>query len=349
MRPLPYFVLLAMLLGTAKPAAAQGSERPLSSARPIGIVYPSEVGRTTTNTQQDDDLAMKTIAEVEQTLRQLGYQVVSRAEVIQKLIDAGVNCAAGVQNCPASEVLKSLDLGAVVLVAIWWDRRPADITIEVTTADATGIAKAKLEGDVSSQIPELVNSALKDLKNGRAVDVGIYSVPIGAEVKLDGELVGTAPINAKALPGPHEVIVSYPDYVTTSRHFEVPRGGEAPLRVDITLERTAASAARTSDVPLPPPTRATPAWDYALGGALAAGGVLLLISPIMTIAQQGECKDGGNTGTCERVDFGWRSGLLMAGGALALTGSVLLFATTPIRASLSTDGETVHAQLRGSF
>ena len=41
--------------------------------------------------------------------------------------------------------------------------------------------------------------------------------------------------------------------------------------------------------------------------------------------------------------------LLMAGGVLALSGSVLLFATTPIRASLSTDGETVHAQLHASF
>jgi hypothetical protein len=341
--------LLVCLLGFGASAAAQASDRPLPSTRPIGIVYPSEIGRTTTNTQQDDDLAMKAIAEVEQTLRRLGYQVVTRAEVVQKLIDAGVNCAAGVQNCPASEVLKSLDLGAVVLVAIWWDRRPADITIEVTTADATGIAKAKLEADVSRQIPELVNSALKDLNNGKAIDVGIYSVPIGAEVKLDGDLVGTAPVNAKARPGPHEVIVSYPDYVTTSRHFEVPRGGEAPLRVDVTLERTSASAARAADVPLPPPTRATPAWDYALGGVLAAGGVVLLISPIMTLARDGDCKNGGNADGCERVDFGWRSGLLMAGGALALTGSVLLFATTPIRASLSTDGETVHAQIRGSF
>ena len=91
-------------------------------------------------------------------------------------------------------------------------------------------------------------------------------------MKLDGEFVGTAPVNAKARPGPHEVIVSYPDYVTTSHHFEVPRGAEVPLRVDVTLERTAASAARAADVPLPPPTRATPAWDYALGGALAIVG-----------------------------------------------------------------------------
>jgi hypothetical protein len=341
--------LLVCLLGYGAPVAAQGSDRPLPSTRPIGIVYPSEIGRTTTNTQQDDDLAMKAIAEVEQTLRRLGYQVVSRAEVVQKLIDAGVNCAAGVQNCPASEVLKSLDLGAVVLVAIWWDRRPADITIEVTTADATGIAKAKLQGDAGSQVPELVNSALKDLKNGKAVEVGIYSVPIGAEVKLDGDLVGTAPVNAKARPGPHEVIVSYPDYVTTSQHFEVPRGGEAPLRVDVTLERTTASAARAADVPLPPPTRVTPAWDYVLGGALAVAGVGLVISPIATLARDGDCKDGADATGCEQVDFGWRSGLLLAGGVLALTGSVVLFATTPIRACLSTDGEAVHAQLRGSF
>ena len=137
--------------------------------------------------------------------------------------------------------------------------------------------------------------------------------------------------------------------MTTSRHFDVPRGAEGPLRVDVTLERTTASAARAAEVPLPPPTRATPAWDYALGGVLALAGATLVISPIMTIAEDGECKDGANINGCQRVDFTWRSGLLMAGGVLALSGSVLLFATTPIRASLSTDGETVHAQLHGSF
>ena len=338
-----------LMLGLGSPAAAQLSQRPLPSTRPIGIVYPSEVGRTTTNTLQDDDLAMKAIAEVEQTLRQLGYQVISRSEVIQKLVDAGVNCPAGVHNCPSADVLRTLDLGAVVLLAIWWNRRPADITVEVTTADATGIAKGKLDTDVSRQVPGLVTSALQDLPNGRAVEVGIFSVPVGAEVRFDGELLGTAPVNAKARPGPHEVIVSYPEYVTTSRHFEVPRGADAPVRVDVTLERTTASAARAPAVPQPPPMQATPAWDYALGGALGVAGAVLVVSPIMTIAGSGDCDDRASNDGCERVHFGWRSGLLMAGGVLALSGSVLLFATTPIRASLSTDGETVHAQLHGSF
>jgi hypothetical protein len=349
MRTLHGFLWLVFLLGFGVPASAQLAERPLPSTRPVGIVYPSEVGRTTTNTLQDDDLTSRAVAEVDQTLRRLGYQVMSRAEVIKKLVDAGANCAAGVYNCPTSEVLSSLDLGAVVLIAIWWDRKPADITIEVTTADATGIAKAKLANDVTTQIPVLVDSALKDLKNGKAVEVGIYSVPIGAEVRLDGELLGTAPVKASARPGPHEVILTYPDYVTTSRHFDVPRGADGPLRVDVTLERTAASAARAADVPLPPPTRATPAWDYALGGALALVGTALLISPIMTLARDGDCKDEANAEGCERIDFGWRSGLLMAGGVLALSGSVVLIATTPIRASLSTDGENVHAQLHGTF
>src|SRR5687767_1976868 len=115
MRTLHCFTSLVWLLALSAPAVAQLSERPLPSTRPVGIVYPSEVGRTTTNTLQDDDLALKVIAEVEQTLRRLGYQVVSRSEVIQRLIDAGANCAAGVHNCPAADVLRSLDLGAVVL------------------------------------------------------------------------------------------------------------------------------------------------------------------------------------------------------------------------------------------
>ena len=342
--------LCLVAYAVAVPAAsAQMLERPLPLSRPVGIVYPSEVGRTTSNTLQDDDVTVAAIAEVEQTIRQLGYQVISRADVIKQLIDAGTNCSSGVQNCAPADVLRTLKLGAVVLVAIWWDRKPADITIEVTTADATGLAKGQLDGDVGHLVPDLVTRALRDLKNGRAVDVVIHSVPLGAEVRLDGELIGSAPASAKARPGEHEAILSYPDYVTTSRHFEVPRGAEEPWRVDVTMERTPASAAHAQAVPLPPPTDPTPAWDYVLGGALGVAGAALVVSPILTVAQAGDCKALARNRDCERVSFGWQAGLQLAGGLLALSGAAVLFATTPIRASLSTDGESLHAQLHASF
>lgn len=341
------WLLLTLALGS--PAAAQITGRPLPSARPVGIVFPSAVGRTTANTPEDDELAEKAIAEVEQALRWLGYEVLPRSEVIQKLVEAGINCRGGVHNCPSAEVLKALDLGAVVLVAIWWDRRPADITIEVTTADATGIAKGKLDDDVSKHVPELVTRALKDLDNGKAVEVRIYSVPIGAEVRLDGELLGTAPVITKARPGTHEVMLSYPEYVTTSRHFEVPRGADGPVPIDVTLERTTESAARAPVVPMPPPTRPSPAWDYALGAILAGAGVALAVNPARTLASSGECDPPPRGGSCTAAAFDTRSGLQLAGSAVALAGAIYTFVSLPISSSITANRDSVHVQITSSF
>lgn len=346
MKPLHLTSCLLLLLWQASPLAAQLSARPLPADRPIGIVLKSEVGRTTGNTRQEDELTQAAVAEVEQTLRRLGYRVIPRAEVVQKLVDSGINCRAGVLACEPADVLNTLQLGAVALVAIWWDRNPADVTIEITTADSVGAAKGALDGDIAKRVPALVTAALQDVQSGKAVEVQINTLPIGAEVRLDGELIGNAPVSAKARPGSHEVILSYPDYVTTSQHFEVPRGTEEPFPVHVSMERTAASASRTADVGVP--RRATRAWDDLLGTGLAVAGVALVTSPLITLARSGDCTDT-NDSSCQQVHFGWRSGLQLAGGVLALSGAVVIFATTPIRASLSTNGEIVHVQLRGSF
>lgn len=327
--------------------SAQLSARPLSADRPIGIVFQSEIGRTTGNTRKQDELTQAAIGEVEQTLRRLGYRVIPRAEVVQKLIDSGINCRAGVMACEPTEVLNTLQLGAVALVAIWWDRTPADITIEFTTADSVGSAKGALDGDVAKHVPALVTAALQDVQSGKAVMVQINALPIGAEVRLDGELLGNAPVSAKARPGSHEVILSYPAYVTTSQHFEVPRGAEEPFPVHVSMERAGESGARTADIDSPSP-HATRAWDDLLGTGLAVVGVALVITPLVTLARSGDCSDS-NSSSCQQVHFGWRSGLQLAGGVLALSGAVVVFATTPIRASLSTNGEIVHVQLHGSF
>jgi hypothetical protein len=345
-----FYTCLSLLatLATTATAHAQIATRPLPPTRPVGIIFQSEVGKTTGNSREDDRLTQAAITAVEQSLRQLGYTVIPRAEVIQKLIDSGINCPSGVQNCEPRDVLSALDLGGVVLVAIWWNRTPADITIEVTSADAVGTAKGKLAADVNEHVPALVASALQDLKNGKAVELQINTLPLGAEVRLDGQLLGTAPVTGRAIPGAHEIIVSYPDYVTTSQHLDVPRGADDPLPVHIALERTTGSKARTERVPLVDPNPA-PVWDYALGGGLGVLGAVLAVTPLLTLARGGDCADGTNNVACQRVHFGTRAGLQLAGSVLALAGATYLFVATPIRASLSTDGESAYAQLSASF
>lgn len=340
-------ILLAIPLSSSI-ARAQLIERPLPGDKRVGILYRSAVGRTTTNTLREDEIAKATFAETEETLRRLGYNVMNRAEVITSLIESDVDCPDGVQNCSPTDVMRALDLGAVVLVALWWDRSPVDLAIEITSASAVGSAKGRLDGPIATRVSGLISAALEDLRGGSAVAVRINTLPIGAQVRIDGELIGRAPITAQLRPGAHEAQLIYPDYVTTSHHFEVPRGGE-PMTVHVALERSSPRARQVDAQPLDQHTQPTPAWDYAAGAVLGTAGVVLLVSPILTATQDGECDDRTNNGSCEPIRFGSRATWQLVGGVAALAGGVFMIAATPIRASISTDGDSLHASVHGQF
>ena len=324
---------------------AQLVERPLPLEKRVGIVYRSAVGRTTTNTVEQDELAEATFVEAEQALRRLGYDVMNRAEVVTGLIESDVDCADGVANCAPSEVLRALNLGAVVLVALWWDRSPADVGIEITTASSVGTAKGRLDGPVATRVPGLISGALEDLKGGKAVSVTINTLPLGARVLVDGELVGKAPVTAQLRPGRHEALVSYPDFTTTTHHFDVPRGGE-PIAVHVALEPASGSTTALAPDEEQEPTTA---WDYAAGAVFGVVGGVLLISPVLTLAQSGECGDRSNNGSCEPIHFGSRATWQIVGGLAALAGGAVMIGATPIRASLSANGDSLNATVHGQF
>ncbi len=345
-------LLFTLVVLITDPAAAQVGERPLPTDRPVGIVYPSEVGRMTGRSPEQDALHEAVITEVEQSLRRLGYQVLPRTDVIQQLVETTVDCEGGVGHCSPSTVLQALQLGAVVLVAIGWDRSPADLSIEVTTGEAVGNAKGTLGSEVSTpevavRVPELVVAALEDLKNGKAANLIVHSVPVGAEVQLDGVVVGVAPVSANVRPGEHEVIVRYPDHVTTAKHFKVERGVRS-LRVDVTMQPVAGRAVPTQRLKLSPPTKANPAWDYALAGGLTLAAVALAISPVQTLARSGECEEA-RRGSCTPVRFGWQPGVMLGASALALGSAVYVMAATPIAASMTYDGERGTLRVSGRF
>jgi hypothetical protein len=285
--------------------------------------------------------------ETEQTLRRLGYNVMNRAEVVTGLIESDVNCQDGVHNCSPTEVMRALDLGGVVLVALWWDRSPTDIAIEVTSASAVGSAKGRLDGPIAARVSGLVSAALEDLRGGRAALVRINTLPVGAQVRVDGELVGRSPVTAELRPGPHEALLTYPDYVTTAHHFDVPRGGE-PMAVHVALERSSQEVANASSASLQGSSEPTAAWDYAAAGVLGVAGAVLLVSPLITLAQDGEC-DGANNLSCDRIQFGSRATWQLVGGIASLGVGAFMIAATPIRASLTADGESIHASVHGQF
>ena len=146
------------------------------------------------------------------------------------------------------------------------------------------------------------------------------SVPPGAVVVLDGEVVGETPFERAVQPGPHRVEAQLDGYVTAARQIEAVAGVRD--RVQVTLE------------PVPRPKRR--GRMRALGwSALGVGGAALVVGvPLIVIDGQPnrvQCSgsDVDANGNCRFIYATAEAGIGLAavGGALLATGIGLLVAT----------------------
>ena len=87
-----------------------------------------------------------------------------------------------------------------------------------------------------------------------------------------------------------------------------------------------------------------------LGGALAVAGVLALISPLQTLAQDGQCTEEiENVGCLERVSIGPQTAVLLGVGIAALIAAVIVDAVAPIRVEVAVDAQGAAAFVEGRF
>lgn len=162
----------------------------------------------------------------------------------------------------------------------------------------------------------------------------VRSTPAGGRVEVDGEFAGTTPLRRMTAPGEHSVRL-------------VPASGEAvERRVIVTeLAETTVDFEEEGQQPAPPesaaegPVRSEPSpFNWLLGGGLAVAGIVALISPLQTLAQDGECVDLiERVGCVEKVQFGAQSGVLMGLGLALLTSAVIVDAVAPIRVEVQVD------------
>lgn len=83
------------------------------------------------------------------------------------------------------------------------------------------------------------------------------------------------------------------------------------------------------------PTTTEPHFaNWLIGGGLVAGGLVALVSPIHTLARQGECTDMGglSDGWCRSgVSFGTQSGVLLGVGLGAIVGGAVFMLLSPFQ------------------
>jgi hypothetical protein len=343
----PWCVLLVLAAG----AQAQTAQMPLVAGSRVGITF-SPVQEVTDSEQAATRLALleEAALAVHQTLRRMGYEVLDRAQVIAALLQASPSCGgSSIYECNSDEIRGALGLDGVVMVSVWTAEVPVQISIEVTLAEGCGEGRAPLERSVQDTVPELLSLALHDTAAARPVQLQIHTLPTRSEVTVDGQYVGTSPLTTaeRFVPGHHEVTVTRPGYLTTTQHVQVPRGGADPMQLYL---QAPSLEARDSLQETDTSGHSAPFWDYLVGVTLGLAAVPLLVVPSVTAARDDECKEPMQPdGTCEQVQFGTASSVLLATGVVAALGSAAFFVFKPISTSLSVNGDHVYVQARARF
>ncbi len=158
-------------------------------------------------------------------------------------------------------------------------------------------------------------------------ELEVRSNPSGAQVLIDGQILGTAPYKQALLSGPYALVVRKPGYVDYTEQIEVKAGG--PIVIDATLvDRDAQLEPSPSLTPRPSRLageQKRPMWRYAAGGAAIGASALLIGFGISAFVQNGVVLDGqcpASLGTL-RCQFGTvvpGIGLTVAGAVLAGAG-----------------------------
>ncbi|MCZ7678525.1 MAG: PEGA domain-containing protein [Sandaracinaceae bacterium] len=174
----------------------------------------------------------------------------------------------------------------------------------------------------------------------------VRTTPPGAVVEIDGERAGESPLRRMVSAGEHRVRVVPASGQAREREVTVRALEETAVEIDLEAREEAEEEAAASR-----PARTEPSpLNWIIGGALAIAGVVTLISPLQTLATEGECVELiENVGCVERVQFGAQSGILLGLGLAALTAAVVVDAVAPIRVTVEAGATGAFVGVEGRF
>jgi hypothetical protein len=275
-----------------------------------------------------DETALTT--ELVDGLRRGAFGVVDPADV------ARADSAAG--SCANSECVKKIAAATgathVVRARVVIEDRDYGVTVDLydggsgavvaSSSDNCEICGISEAGNLMASAAATLRTKLDALAQGPAT-LAVTSTPVGAEVRIDGQLVGTTPFEGPVIAGKHVLRLSQVDYITVEREVTFVEGVRETLAFE--LEK----------VPSRLPNRP---WGWAAIGVGAAGLVTSAVFFAFDAQNKGEGRpyklggacDGDNVdsdGDCRQV---WDTELIayptaIVGAALTTLGIAILLSS----------------------
>jgi hypothetical protein len=168
----------------------------------------------------------------------------------------------------------------------------------------------------------------------------VVSVPPGASVLLDGELVGLTPYQRPCAPGQHTLRIELDGRNTDERRIQLSSAELHTEHVSLALHALAPAAARRDD---PSPA------NFALAGLLLTAAAPALIAGIDRALDDGQCLQSDAGGCRERGKFGAAGAALLAGGAVAAGIGLYLFIARPLRLTIEVAPQAASMRLRARY
>ncbi len=331
----PIVLVLAVLALAPGLASAQGQTCVLLPP-PDGSVAPADARERVSTT-------------ITEELRTRGLVVMAPSDAQLRMTGQTMEECNAIDCAP--EVNRFLGTTFAVLTELTWLRgRPTMLNVVLigleTGHSSGGQVVIERGRDLGEATREAFSTAFDRWQADQQGQIVIESVPPGAFVEIDGTSVGRTPIRSLVPAGVHTVRVTLEGYQTELHEVTIDRHEERPL-----------SYALAADVPVMDEVVVVPVDQYEdrphwanwiLGGGLAALGVGLVISPIWTLATEGQVTNRGAAGT-ETVVFGPVSGTLLGIGAASLIAGVVVLIVQPITEHVRVTLGATSLSLEGSF
>ncbi len=274
-----------------------------------------------------------------------------RAGAIEALAEQGIRLV----RPPEGDACRAVDCAPQLI-----DRAGADFVLLLAVENVEGASRVRAtlvrrrdapreaavrigDAGTAAAASRAVQRALAEEVDRRQGFLLVRTRPPGARVEIDGEPVGESPLRRTVAAGEHRVRIVPERGEPREESVNVVAVTETALDVDLETD-----GAGSETAPARTRTEASP-FNWLIGGALAIAGVIALISPLQTLATEGQCVDMIDAGCRERVQFGAQSGVLLGLGVLLLAAAVVVDAWAPLRVEVAAGAGHASIGVRGSF